>query len=101
MLKLEKLDIIFQDIDGRYMDVFLFTESTEELIPENSFIFDHVDKETTPKIILDKFTECLLKGETSIITETVYTPNEIDNVKSHATKFLRQLRRDLAIQKLL
>lgn len=101
MMKLEKLDIIFQDTDGRYMDVFLFTESTEELIPKNSFIFDYCEKETIPEIILDKFVECLSKGDTDTIKETVYTPDEISNIKSHATKFLRQLRRDLTIAKLL
>lgn len=100
MVKLEKLDIVFQE-DGQDMDVFLFTESTEELIPKNSFVFDYTEKETKPEVILSKFVECLSKGDTDIIKETVYTPDEISNIESHATKFLRQLRRDLTINKLL
>lgn len=97
MMKLEKLE----DTDGRYMNVFLFIESTADLIPVNSFVFDYVDQETTPQDIINKFVECLSKGETDIIESTIYTPYEISNTKSHATKFLRQLRRDLIIGKLL
>lgn len=104
-MKIVKLEATFSDV--RYpvngaqvmveMDVFQIVESEIKEVPVGGFILDDREKETDTQTIIDYIYQLQLEGRPQDSKEFIYEPQVVSESKCKATKFLKQLRREILL----
>ncbi len=103
-MKIIKLDAIFGEV--RYdtnqpvmvdMEIFQIVESEIEFAPVGSFILDAQKQHTTVEKIIDYIYQLVSEGRSQDIREFTYEPEQVNRAECRATKFLKQLRREISL----
>lgn len=103
-MKIVKLEATFSDV--RYdsnqpemveMDVFQIVESEIKEVPVGGFILDYRERKTVPQTIINYIYQLVSEDRPQDSKEFIYVPQVINESKCKATKFLKQLRREISI----
>lgn len=108
-MEIVKLEATFSDV--RYpvngtqvmveMDVFQIVESEIKEVPVGGFILDDREKETDPQTIINYIYQLVSEDRPQDSKKFIYEPQVVSESKCKATKFLKQLRREMMLEAII